>query len=272
MCVGRVLPGKIRVNLPTGRKQALENWFDAACDKNGFAIRDGVLLCYSGEAQSVLVPEGVTAIENGAFAGCGKLAAVTLPSSVVRIGASAFEGCTALRDITIPLACVDRPDMGGNKAVTAAVFSDTHGDISRLYQIKQQLPPIQLLLHLGDLAPDGEEMASALGVPGYAVAGNCDGFTRDWPQERVITLGGIRVLMVHGQRYFGSVAALGQDALQKGCAVALMGHSHRPLLAWQDRCLILNPGSLNFPRGGMDAGYALLTLQGECLHAQLHTI
>ena len=54
-----------------------------------------------------------------------------------------------------------------------AVFSDTHGSVSRLPLIKASLKDIDAVLHLGDLAPDGVKIASELGVPCYAVLGNC---------------------------------------------------------------------------------------------------
>ncbi len=212
-------------------------------------IENNTLLAYHGTAQAVTVPMEVTVIAD-----------------------TAFEGCTGITDITLPLACLRLANAASKKQLTAAVFSDTHGSIARLYQVSQALPQIQLLLHLGDFASDGVEMAAALGVPCYAVAGNCDDFPLEGPQERAISFGAVRVLMAHGQRYHNSIIALSQDAAQKGCGVAITGHTHRPILQFYNGCLLMNPGSLNYPRGGTKAGYALLTVDDSCLRVQLITV
>ena len=60
------------------------------------ALRDCVTLV------SVVIPEGVTAIEASAFEGCTKLANVTVPNGVTSIGAAAFAGCKSLKNIDIP--------------------------------------------------------------------------------------------------------------------------------------------------------------------------
>ncbi|MDE5798200.1 MAG: leucine-rich repeat protein, partial [Treponemataceae bacterium] len=50
----------------------------------------------------VAIPGGVTAIGDGAFRDCAKLAGVTIPDGVTTIGAGAFDGCTGLTNIDIP--------------------------------------------------------------------------------------------------------------------------------------------------------------------------
>ncbi len=57
-------------------------------------IGDGAF-SYS-ELTSVVIPEGVTYIEEYAFSGCESLAWVSLPSTLESIGESAFKGCTSL--------------------------------------------------------------------------------------------------------------------------------------------------------------------------------
>ena len=71
---------------------------------------DGMLLTANGQTLIsgaggngvVVVPEGVTNIVEGAFAGFDTLKGVTLPNTVEAIGASAFSNCTALVTAKIP--------------------------------------------------------------------------------------------------------------------------------------------------------------------------
>ena len=52
-----------------------------------------------GEGNPVEVAYPVTAIDDGAFAGCGGLTGVTIPASVTRIGDWAFEDCSSLTNV-----------------------------------------------------------------------------------------------------------------------------------------------------------------------------
>lgn len=48
-----------------------------------------------------MIPDGVTAIEDLAFAGCTNLQSIVIPDSVTTIGESAFAYCISLQSITI---------------------------------------------------------------------------------------------------------------------------------------------------------------------------
>ena len=50
----------------------------------------------------VIIPEGVTTISEGAFAGLRNLRSVFIPKSVRKIGTAAFRGCKSLKIITLP--------------------------------------------------------------------------------------------------------------------------------------------------------------------------
>lgn len=55
---------------------------------------------------SVNIPDSVTAIAELAFYDCPKLASITLPDGVTSVGNRAFENCTTLSTVTIPASCV----------------------------------------------------------------------------------------------------------------------------------------------------------------------
>ena len=52
--------------------------------------------------RNVTVPEGVVAIDEGAFAGCYALSTVKLPGSLTVIGERAFANCRSLEQVTLP--------------------------------------------------------------------------------------------------------------------------------------------------------------------------
>lgn len=51
---------------------------------------------------SIILPSGMTKINNPGFAGCTKLTSVTLPETLKIIGGKAFKGCSSLKSIIIP--------------------------------------------------------------------------------------------------------------------------------------------------------------------------
>ena len=76
---------------------------------NDFVIENGVLKKYVGPGGDVVVPEGVTEIQDGSywsggvFRECSRLTSITLPESITRIGDAAFFGCRRLNRINLPM-------------------------------------------------------------------------------------------------------------------------------------------------------------------------
>ena len=78
-------------------------WYSNLPD--GVVYISNVLYEYRGamsENTSITIPESVTSIGGGAFAGCSNLVSITIPESVTKIGVRAFYGCSSLTSITIP--------------------------------------------------------------------------------------------------------------------------------------------------------------------------
>ena len=77
------------------------------------------------------------------------------------------------------------------------VVSDSHGKVDKLIQAVEQVHP-GYVLHLGDCQRDLEKLRQAFPMlPMEGVPGNCDYGSCDQP-ERLIELGGVRILMLHG--------------------------------------------------------------------------
>ena len=60
------------------------------------------LAFYDSKLTSVIIPDGVTCIGDGAFFNCDFLTSVTIPDSVTSIGKRAFYRCASIETITIP--------------------------------------------------------------------------------------------------------------------------------------------------------------------------
>ena len=67
-----------------------------------FIIENGVLTAYRGEAHSIVIPEGVSAVGSAVFKGMAWLTEVTLPEGLTEIGDNAFKGCRQLSQINFP--------------------------------------------------------------------------------------------------------------------------------------------------------------------------
>ncbi len=77
-------------------------YWGAGITENGFCIKNGVLIKYTGTETSVTIPNSVTEIGGSAFSGCIGLTEVTIPNSVTSIRRRAFYNCTGLTSVTIP--------------------------------------------------------------------------------------------------------------------------------------------------------------------------
>ena len=74
------------------------------CSEGGVVFskdKTRLILCSGGLAGAYSIPEGVTALDDGAFAECAALTGVTVPGSVRSIGNYAFQNCRALTGITL---------------------------------------------------------------------------------------------------------------------------------------------------------------------------
>ena len=83
----------------------VNKWNEHFCAENGvlFTMNKDTLICYpEGKPEGLyIIPSGVRAIANGAFAGCKNLANVDIPSGVRKIEDGAFSGCSGLMSIEV---------------------------------------------------------------------------------------------------------------------------------------------------------------------------
>lgn len=144
------------------------------------------------------------------------------------------------------------------------IVSDTHRRDGNLREVIDRMWPFDMLIHLGDT--EGSERFFADWLPGpcqiHVVQGNNDFFSGT-DREKEIRIGNYRALLTHGHLYGVSlgVEALKDEAVDRNLDLAMYGHTHKPYLEyWKDK-VILNPGSLSFPRQeGRKASFAVMEL------------
>ena len=147
----------------------------------------------------------------------------------------------------------------------AAVFSDTHANIALMLQAARE-SGADVFIHLGDHDRDAEALRREFpDKPLYVVAGNCDPGSRA-PLAEVVPLGDVKIYICHGHQYgvdYGDVSRLVYAAQERGCRLALYGHTHRPDRQEIGGVQVLNPGTAGkgrqrswalvevFPNGGV---------------------
>ena len=143
------------------------------------------------------------------------------------------------------------------------IVSDTHGRDTKLGEAVLKESPFDYLIHCGDV--EGREIfIEALAeCPCIIVAGNNDFFT-DLSHEEEITLEGHKMLVTHGHYYFVSRNhdRLVEKAREDNCQIAMYGHTHTPVIEEEDGILVINPGSLTYPRQrGRRPSYAVMEIE-----------
>ena len=128
------------------------------------------------------------------------------------------------------------------------VVSDTHGRTDGLEEVLKKIGKIDMLIHLGDVIDDADYIQAIAPCPCYIVRGNCD-FDVSLPPYEVVQAGKHRIFCTHGHAYdvgYGNEFLI-DAAKDRGCDIALYGHTHIPDTEYGEVC-VGNPGSLSRPR------------------------
>jgi len=146
------------------------------------------------------------------------------------------------------------------------IVSDTHKKHANLITIMEKERPFDRMIHLGDAEGYEDYIAELAGCPLDIVAGNNDFFS-DLPREDEILLEGHKIMVTHGHNYGVSMDLYGvsEEAAARGCEIVCFGHTHKPVVEKKNGVLVINPGSLSFPRQeGRRPSYAVMELyKGE---------
>jgi putative phosphoesterase len=141
----------------------------------------------------------------------------------------------------------------GEGIMRIGVLSDTHNLLRP--RVLERLAGCQRILHGGDVG-DLEILERLRRIaPVEAVRGNTDsGATAAaLPEKLAGGLDGLLFRMVHQRED-------ADPAWTREARLVVYGHTHRPELAWQGSCLLLNPGACGPRRFHLPLTLAILTV------------
>ncbi len=133
--------------------------------------------------ESVVIPEGVYAIEDRVFTMCSKIKSISLPQSLTSIGSEAFSSCSSLESISIPngVKIIENSTFNGCsslKNVSLPVSIESLGD--QAFYSCYALESINIpknVTSIGEMAFNGIKTASAITIDpentSYYFSGNC---------------------------------------------------------------------------------------------------
>lgn len=145
------------------------------------------------------------------------------------------------------------------------IVSDTHKQHKNLQKALTQVGEIDLLIHLGDAEGCEDYIEEMAGCPIEIVAGNNDFFT-SLEKEKEITIGKYEVLLTHGHYYYVSAGLedIKKEAYGRGMDIVMFGHTHRPLIKYEDEVILVNPGSISYPRqAGKEPSFIMMEIDRE---------
>jgi uncharacterized protein len=143
------------------------------------------------------------------------------------------------------------------------VIADTHGLMRR--EALSALATSDLIVHAGDVGAPDVLVALREIAPVVAVRGNNDGhgWARRLPKARTLTVGAVRVHVVH------DVNDLAVDLARARIRLVVSGHSHRPSIHEEDGVLFVNPGSAGPRRFALPVSVARCLLRANRVRARL---
>ena len=141
------------------------------------------------------------------------------------------------------------------------IVSDTHGRNSGYLDLLESIEKMDMVIHCGDVEGSEYLIAESSGCKTVIVQGNNDYFS-DLPREMIVKLGKYKALVTHGHAYYVNMGHehLVREAKKRKVDMVIYGHTHRPVITEENGILVLNPGSLTYPRQ-MERKYTYIIME-----------
>ncbi len=138
------------------------------------------------------------------------------------------------------------------------IFSDTHGDVTRMERAIRAHSQAEIIIHCGDGERDIEYMKNVFPNKAfYNVCGNCD-WCSSLDKRLTLKVLGKKIFVTHGHLYNAKMGIqnLIYAAREEKADVLLYGHTHIPMNEYDDGLYIMNPGSCH----GYGATYGVMDI------------
>lgn len=145
------------------------------------------------------------------------------------------------------------------------IVSDTHGRHGGLDRALQEAGNIDMLIHLGDVEGGETYIDAVADCEKHIIRGNNDFFS-ELPREEEFYIGSHKVFITHGHAYYVSLDPeyIREEGKARGAEIVMFGHTHRPFFEDDNGIIVLNPGSLSFPRQeGRKGSYMILEMDQD---------
>lgn len=148
------------------------------------------------------------------------------------------------------------------------VVSDSHGHAERLNEVVEKVAADHVI-HCGDFCTKKHLLPT---VPLTVVQGNCD--FEEAEQEQIWETHDLKFYIIHGHQYDvkTSVLSLHNRAQEVGAHIVCFGHSHIPFCKQLHGILMVNPGSIVRPRGGLPPTYVCIELNEQQAHVTFYQV
>ena len=145
------------------------------------------------------------------------------------------------------------------------IVSDTHRHNDNFYKVLKKVGPVDMVVHCGDIECSEKLLKKAAGCPMEMVQGNND-FLSSIPREKEFNIGRYKVWLTHGHNYYVymNYETIKQEARARGIDIVMCGHTHKPVIDIKEDLILINPGSLSYPRqGNRKPSFVLMELDSE---------
>ena len=147
------------------------------------------------------------------------------------------------------------------------IVSDTHRNEDNLIMVLEREKNLDLLIHCGDVEGAEYEIEHYAGCKTIFVAGNNDFFSR-LSKEVETQIDELHVWVTHGHNYYvnANPEYIKKEARARKMDVVMYGHTHRPVVEQTKDLIVINPGSLTYPRQeGRRPSYAVLETENSVI-------
>lgn len=145
------------------------------------------------------------------------------------------------------------------------IVSDTHRFNKNYLDLLERLYPLDMVIHCGDTEGSEYTLKEAARCPVMMVAGNNDFFSH-LPRELEFNVGKYKLWVTHGHNYYVYMGTkdIKEAARTRGVDIVCFGHTHQPMVEIEEDLMLVNPGSISYPRqANRRPSYVLMDIDRE---------